>query len=89
LLVNIDFGRFLPINDAPCSQNIPPSIKAFGNGYLSLVKSCDFGRGGGVECPVAAEQGPFCQRAGAGAKIGRLAAVVDLFNSVRDQAASR
>jgi len=75
---------------APCGQNTPLSIKTFGDGSLNAAECRDFGRGSDAEQLVVAGQSPVSQRVvGARAKIGRLAAMVELLSGVRGQAALR
>ena len=74
----------------PCGQNTPLSIKTFGDGSLNAAECRDFGRGSDAEQLVVAGQSPVTQRvAGARAKIGRPAAMVELLSGVRGQAALR
>jgi hypothetical protein len=71
----------------PNGQETSPSIKAFGDGDLSLGKGHDVGRG---DRPVATNQSPAIQRiAYAGTGLGRLVTMIDRVSGVRDQAAFR
>jgi hypothetical protein len=80
----------LHLNHRATSRLYPLSIKTFGDGSLNAAECRDFGRGSDAEQLVVAGQSPVSQRvAGARAKIGRPAAMVELLSGVRGQAALR